>query len=320
MIATCATKGISPLPKGAYPLCLAILIATSTAAAEPALRFDQHAGRLEISVAGKPLATYVWDDPRISRPYFAHLRTLDGTQVTRHHPPVQGRDPTDHDSMHPGLWLAFGDISGGDFWRNKARVNHAGFVEPPKADARGGQFAVKNVYVNGDKTICDELCRIRIDLRPGGYVLTWDSRFSGPDAFAFGDQEEMGLGFRVATPLAMKNGGQLVNSDALENEKQVWGKQADWCDYSGTIDGRRMGLLLMPDPANFRRSWFHARDYGLLVANPFGANAFTKGAKSSVAVHPGDSLRLRYGVFVHAGDVDLNAAYKDWQLSIEDSQ
>jgi hypothetical protein len=68
----------------------------------------------------------------------------------------------------------------------------------------------------------------------------------------------------------------------------------------------------MPDPANFRRSWFHARDYGFVAANPFGANAFTQGPKSKVGVRAGESLRLRYGVFVHEGSVDLAAAYSEW--------
>jgi hypothetical protein len=129
----------------------------------------------------------------------------------------------------------------------------------------------------------------------------------------------MGLGFRVATPLAVKNGGRIVNSDALVNEPQLWGKAADWCDYSGTIDGRAVGLLLMSDPANFRRSWFHARDYGVLVANPFGQNAFTKSAKSKIQVPAGESLRLRYGILVHEGTVDLAAAYRDWLGSIDQS-
>ena len=232
--------------------------------------------------------------------------------MTRNHPPVEGQDATDHATFHPGLWLAFGDVSGADFWRNKATVKHVEFVEAPAADATGGGFAVKNAYVSKDQPICEEVCRVRFAVRPVGYLITCDSRFSGSGDFYFGDQEEMGLGVRVATPLTVKNGGRIVNSDGQVNEKQVWGKQADWCDYSGTIDGQAVGLLLMPHPKNFRRSWFHARDYGVLVANPFGQNAFTKGERSKVEVRAGESLRLRFGVLIHQGPVDLAAAYRDW--------
>ena len=303
-------------------LCTTLMIGQmvmGAAFAESDVRFERSLDRLDVKAGDKPLATYVWRDSTILRPYFAHLRTLGGVQVTRNHPPIDGQDATDHADIHPGVWLAFGDVSGADFWRNKATVKHVEFVESPSTDEFGGGFAVKNAYLSGDKTLCEELCRVRFDMRPSGYLITWDSRFSGPDDFYFGDQEEMGLGFRVATAIAVKNGGAIVNSDDLKNEPGVWGKQANWCDYSGTMDGRAVGILLMPDPGNFRRSWFHARDYGVLVANPFGQNAFTKGTESKIVVRKGESLRLRYGILVHEGEVDLNATYSDWMRSLKSS-
>jgi len=48
-----------------------------------------------------------------------------------HHPPRAGKDSTDHDRMHPGIWLGFGDVSGVDFWRNRGRMEHVRFAEPP---------------------------------------------------------------------------------------------------------------------------------------------------------------------------------------------
>jgi Family of unknown function (DUF6807) len=296
---------------------LGVLVALPVAHADETVSFVPGADSLQIRVSGQPFATYVFRDEKILRPYLAHVRAPNGTQVTRNHPPIEGTDATDHDTFHPGIWLAFGDLSGADFWRNKATVKHVEFIEQPTADRDGGQFAVKNRYASGGKVICDEICRITIRARPAGYLLLWDSQFTGPDDFYFGDQEEMGLGVRVATPLAVKNGGQMTNSDGLENEKQIWGKQADWCDYSGTIDGRPLGILLVPDPRNFRRSWFHARDYGFLAANPFGRNAFTGGAKSKVNVPRGQSLRLRYAVLVHSGPIDLQAAYREALSALE---
>ncbi|MEX2112961.1 MAG: PmoA family protein [Pirellulales bacterium] len=287
-----------------------------SAAAEPAVQFEQHDNRLQVIVGGQPLATYVWRDPDIQRPYMAHVRTLSGVQVSRNHPPVEGADRTDHATFHPGLWMAFGDISGADFWRNKASVIHKGFSEAPHADGRSGGFAVKNAYVSEGKTLCTETCRVRFELRPGGTIITWDSSFTGESEFAFGDQEEMGLGVRVATPLAVKSGGRIVDNENRANEAQVWGKTAEWCDASGTIDGQDVGVTLMSDPKNFRRPWIHARDYGLLVANPFGEKAFTQGPKSRVVVRPGETLRLRFGVFVHAGKIDLAAAYSEWVAAL----
>jgi len=106
--------------------------------------------------------------------------------------------------------------------------------------------------------------------------------------------------------MAVNHGGTITNRDGGRNEREVWGKQADWCDYSG----REAGILVMPDPANFRRSWFHARDYGFVAANPFGRRSFTKGEPSKVVVQPGEALTLRFGVLIHDGGVDPAAAYR----------
>lgn len=292
-------------------LALVVLFPAAVRAQSP-VTFDQKADRLHIQIDGKQFATYVWEDGKVRRPYFAHVHAPNGVQVTRNRPPVAGKDATDHDTMHPGLWLAFGDVAGADFWRNKGTVAHAEFVEKPKATKTGGTFAVRNRYTVGEKTVCEEVCRITITVRKAGHLLDWTSEFTGPEEFSFGDQEEMGLGVRVATPITVKNGGRILNSAGAKNEKEAWGKQADWCDYGGTIDGKEVGVALMPDPANFRRSWFHARDYGLLVANPFGQNAFARGEKSKVVVKKGETFRLRFGVLVHAGKVDVGAAYAEW--------
>jgi hypothetical protein len=268
--------------------------------------FRKNTDDLQILVGDRPLAAYVFRDERIPRSYFHSVCAPDGTQVTRNHPPVEGADPTDHATYHPGIWLAFGDISGADFWRNRARVKHDRFVEAPKGGHGTGSFSVQNSYVARDGTVvCREICRYTVIVSPMGHFLLHDSEFFSDDAdFVFGDQEEMGLGVRVATPLMVKKGGSIANSDGLRNEEGTWGKQADWCDYSGVIDGRRYGVTLMPHPENFRKSWFHARDYGLLVANPFGRNAFTRAEKSAVPVKEGERFKLRHAVFVYCTDPD----------------
>jgi hypothetical protein len=267
--------------------------------------FDRQEGKLRIAIGSQAIAEYVYQDDQILRPYFRHLKTPMGAQVTRNHPPVAGKDLDDHPAMHPGLWLAFGDLGGADFWRNKARVRHVGFVAEPRGTPGSGSFTVRNVYDASGQSICTEDCTITISARPDGFVMTWDSSFRSERAeFAFGDQEEMGLGVRVATPLAVVNGGQIIDGDGRRNGAQVWGTQSDWCHYGGVVNGQRVGVVLMPHPQNFRRSWFHARDYGLLVANPFGQNAFTKGEKSRITVEQGETLRLRFGVLVYGMSAD----------------
>lgn len=267
----------------------------------PAVGFTMQADGVAISAFGKPFGVYVFKDGAITRPFFKDLHAPDGTPVTRSYPPVKGTDRTDHPTMHPGLWMAFGDLSGADSWRNKDRIEHAGFVEEPSSQPGRGTFAVRNRYWKGNEQIGEEVLEVTILARPERVLLLWDSTFRPRREMVFGDQEEMGLGVRLATPLIVQNGGRITNSDGLTNEAHVWGKTADWCAYAGTPAGHPAGIVLIPHPTNFRRSWFHARDYGLLVANPFGRKAFTKAEASRVTVRAGETLRLRFGVAIHSG-------------------
>jgi Family of unknown function (DUF6807) len=302
--------------------------AAAAEAATELVAFAEGNGRVTVTIDGLPVSVYCYQDSKIPRPFFAHVRALDGLQVTRNHPPIEGQDLVDHDTFHPGIWLAFGDINGSDFWRIAARVRHAGFVEPPRGGNGEGGFAVRNQYLDQkdpSKIVCEEIARYRFVVRPAGYLLLWDSAFYSDHEFAFGDQEEMGLGFRVATPLRVEQGGEgkpapgngrILDSEGRKNEHEVWGNSAAWCDYSGTMAGQSVGMTIFCHPDNFRPSWFHARDYGLLEANPFGRQSFGKGEKSSVVVRPGETLRLRYGILVHSGskgsEPDLAKAYQDY--------
>ena len=287
---------------------LGACIFSSSVNAEEVLKLDvcMNDNGLDIKRGDKPLATYVFRDETITRPYFTDVFAGEA-KLTRNHPPVEGKDATDHATYHPGIWLSFGDISGHDYWRLKAKTEHIEFIEEPHVNGGECRFAVRNRYLSADgkQTVCEEVARYRfiaLDKTESRILLVWDSVFSSQDGeFHFGDQEEMGLGLRVTTPIVVdsKQGGHILNSHGQKNGREVWGKTAAWCDYGGTNDGRTIGLTLLPHPENFRPSWFHARDYGLLLANPFGRKAFGAGPPSKVVVKPGEGLRLRFGVLLY---------------------
>jgi hypothetical protein len=113
----------------------------------------------------------------------------------------------------------------------------------------------------------------------------------------------MGLGLRVATPLSPARGGRSLASHGGLNEKGIFGRGAEWVDASGTIDGRRVGAAVIDLADNPRPPFFHARDYGLVLANAFGRKAYgVKNPPPPVTLEPGKSLRLRYAILLH-GDV-----------------
>jgi hypothetical protein len=280
--------------------------------------FEAREGAVTLRHGGQRVGDYVYRDDKILRPYFARLHAPSGIQVTRNQPPVAGKDATDHDTMHPGLWLAFGDISGQDFWRNKAVIQHTRFTEPPAVREGRLTFATENqLQTTNGQTVGTQRSRITLAARPAGYLLIWEATFVASERdLAFGDQEEMGLGVRVATPITEKNGGVIASSTGAKTAQATWGKAFAWCDYAGVIGDRRVGVTLMPDPANFRPSWFHNRDYGLMVANPFGRKSMNQGDVSRVEVKHGEKLRLRFGLLLHSAppdkEVALAAAYRDF--------
>ena len=252
-----------PSKRGCRRVALWCLVAAAISgdalrAAEPPaagpVAFEKHDGQLDVTIGGKPFATYVWQDDAITRPYFAHVRAPGGTQVTRNHPPVAGQDLPDHATFHPGIWMAFGDINGSDFWRLKAPVKFVEFTAEPQGGVDCGSFAVRNSYRDQrdpKHEVCREDFRCSIRVVREGYLLSWDSTFTGDKKFAFGDQEEMGIGFRTATALRVEQKskdapglppghGELLDAEGRHNEDEIWGNSAAWCDYSGEVDGRRV--------------------------------------------------------------------------------
>jgi hypothetical protein len=281
--------------------------------------FQQKPGELLITIGGQPFATYIYEDPEITRPYFAHVKTPCGIQATRNYPPQAG-DPQDHSTFHPGIWLSFGDINGNDYWRIKAKVEHEMFVKQPEGGPGKGTFTVRNYYMStdGKERVLAELVEYSVLVRPSGNLLVTNSTFSSENGdFTFGDQEEMGLGVRVNTQISVQYGkGHITNAEGDMDGKGTWGKASNWIDYSGIIDNKYVGITVMPDPDNFRPSWYHARDYGFVAANPFGRKAMEQGEKSAITVKKGQKFHLGYGVLVYCNPtgekVDIDNAYGDY--------
>lgn len=117
----------------------------------------------------------------------------------------------------------------------------------------------------------------------------------------FGDSKDGAFSIRLAEPLTEKNSGLIVNSEGGRKMDQTWGKPAAWVDYSGELNGEKIGVTLFEHPDSFHHpSRWHVRDYGLLAVNPFGSNAFDKQApESKFVLAAGKSIRLHYQIAIH---------------------
>ena len=119
-----------------------------------------------------------------------------------------------------------------------------------------------------------------------------------------GDTKEGIFAIRLVKALEPPT-GHMVNSHGDIGEKEIWGRRADWVDYYGNVAGESVGVAIFDHPANLRHpTYWHARQYGLLSANPFGLKEFLHDRRQdgSYVIAADRSLTLRYRVFIHHGD------------------
>lgn len=266
----------------------------------------QERGALVFRLNRRLLGRYVYEHEKLTRPAWIDMHSTSGIRVTRNFPPRLPEDEgaMDHELMHPGIWISFGHLDGEDYWRLTSRTRHAEFVESPSVEQGVVSFAVRNEYLRRDKqqVVCQEVTRYRLVPRPEGILMLIDAEFRSETAdFYFGDQEESGLAFRVESKLRVDAGrGTILNDRGERNGKGIWGKPAKWVDYAAPVDGRHVGLMVMPSPHNARPCWMHVRDYGLVVANPFPRQPKERREPYvRTVVRRGEPYRLSYALLIH---------------------
>jgi hypothetical protein len=278
---------------------------------DQAVEVNRRTGAIDFSINGRPFTTY--NHPQdAARPYFYPIIGPGQAQITRNYPMLEGipNETTDH-KHHRSLWVAHGDVNGTDNWSEER--GH-GWQKPigVKECEEGPVFAFIRQDINwtsnrGKKLVAEERL-IRIWNTPADHriidlVVHFKARHG---EVAFGDTKEGGLcSVRVATSMDASRGGTIENSYGAIGEAEAWGRRAVWCDYSGIVNGKLVGIALFDTPGNLRYpTYWHVRDYGLMTANPFGISHFQPELEMSgdyVLEEKGD-LRFAYRIYLHLGD------------------
>ena len=109
--------------------------------------------------------------------------------------------------------------------------------------------------------------------------------------------------------------GKALNSEGLE-DRDIWGKRAKWVAYWAPVKGNTVGIAIFDHPSNPRHpTWWHARHYGLVAANPFGIRDFEGQEKEAgdMTIESGKTVTFVYGFLFHEGDVkqaDIAGVYQ----------
>jgi len=306
-----------------------LLQASSLVAAELPVDFVRHGNQVDVSLGGKPFTTYYFS-PDTPKPYLYPLRSPEGIIVTRGYPMVKDipGESRDH-PHHRALFFAHGDINGVDFWgeaqfMEKAPVHVAGKTYASSEELPKGRTVFSKLEEAKGGPDSGTLRAVFSLLGPNGLVMgseTQEYTFRGDattrtidcvftitaehgTSLKMGDTKEGTFAIRVVRNL-QEPSVKMLNSNGAVGEKNIWGKRADWVDYSGVVGGERVGIAVFDYPRNIKHpTYWHARGYGLFAVNPFGEHDFYNDPKrdGSVTIAVGDSLTLRYRVLIHDGD------------------
>lgn len=301
-------------------LVLVALIAFGTAVSSRAesVEIQPHDDRIDVLIGGRPFTSYYFG-VAAAKPYLFPLRSALGTIVTRGFPMVTDIPGEDHDEPHQrAMYFGHGDINGFDFWGEAAfprwsrhSASTFGRTVFRKLDEMRGGSDSGTVRAEFDLlTPKGEAIATEIQsyiFKGDEQSRTIDCEFTiladhGP--VKIGDTKEGTFAIRVVKALDSPP-GRMVNSSGAVGEKAVWGKRADWVDFDGTVAGEEVGIAIFDNPGNPRHpTYWHARSYGLLAANPCGLREFThdRHQDGSYTIAAGGSLTLRYRVLIHQGN------------------
>jgi hypothetical protein len=279
--------------------------------------------------------------PDLAKPYFWPLEASNSKQVTRSWPmmppsPGGSRDRPEQKSA----WFGHGDVipegptikrkrrggRGIDFWGEGPDCGRIACVgtDGGHNDENRAWVTTYNEWrtANGDK-VMDEVRKIQFFNYTTARLFVVDiDLVASVGPVTFGDTEEGGFAVRVADGIAETSGlGRITNAEGKAGEKECRGRLSAWCDYSGTVEDEPVGIALFAGPDNPSPTRWNCRRYGLLAANPFArarpaslADTDKKSRENLVRLDKGKHLKLRYGLFVHLGDVKQGKVAEGYEL------
>jgi hypothetical protein len=270
-----------------------------------------------------------------AKPFFWPLNGPGGVPITRAWPMEAAAPDGSTDHVHQkSAWFDHGDIIpegispkerspgvvGIDFW---SEAKGAGRIvgQIVAVDRPGARVLTRNEWRTADgRKILSEARTIHLYDFDGTRLFVFDIDLLASEMpLTFGDTKEGSMGIRINDAIresktvrvngrqrTVAGAGKLENAEGKIGEKAIWGQPSGWCDYSGPIEGKVMGLAILDDPKNPYPACWHSRGYGLMAANPFGREKSgfpaMKDRTDLVRLAKGEHLKFRYGLLIHSGD------------------
>jgi hypothetical protein len=259
------------------PMKLALLAVLTLCTAPPAraqVTLTPGPEQITIEIDGKPFSVFYIGGKDLNRPYLHPLRSATGKIVNRSFPAGQlPRETTDH-PHHAGLFYGHGDVNGYNYWaienvRTSPDATMGRVVLDHVVSARSGKESgsldiVFNWLKPDGRPLLTETRKMTFHAHPELRIIDFDFDLAAIEKVVFRDTKEGTFAMRMATvleepPVTLQKEakgpprtGKLMNAQSDEREANVWGKRSEWVDYSGELDGEKVGVVMMDHPGNPR--------------------------------------------------------------------
>lgn len=312
--------------------------------------------RVDVMIGGDIFTSYRWHDAiflNIKKPVLYPVMTSAGTEITRGYPlnPRAG-ERVDH-LHHVGVCFNYGDVNGIDFWGNSAEIpeNKRGkfgtikhnSIEKLKGGLGEGLMVTSESWIDpsGKELLSEKTEYHFIAIGPARIIDRITTLNAKETDVSMKDTKEGLYGIRVARQLELPSQDELILTDAQGNPTtvkkmgnegvsgnyrssegfsgdEVYGTRAIWVKLYGNIGNEKVSLVMIDHPQNVGYpTYWHARGYGLLLANPLGAGSYSNGENLMNFVIPaGKSETFRFRMIIHSGsdltDSEINAYSKEF--------
>jgi len=324
-------RSLTGTPTAAAAAVFFMLTAPTTLAEAPptalAVVHDPEARTILITAGETPFTTVHYNS--FTKPILWPVHGPGGHRMTRDWPmkPDTPGDDKDH-PHHKSLWFNHGDVNGVDFWSESPRAGTIVTTAVKRAEiAEDGRAVVElaNEWRAPDgHVVCKDTTVIRCGVVGEARLIDYTITVAATQGeVVFGDTKEGSMAVRSRPELNVERKNPIAAGSSRNREglvgKSLWGAASAWVDYHAPVEGKTIGFAMFDHPTNLRHpTTWHARDYGLVAANPFGLHDFSKDQPKGAGnfTIPADSSHTwRYGIFLYQGEQFADAietAWKQW--------
>ena len=284
-------------------------LSEGSVAGETGVQLKEEAETITVTLNDRHFTTFRYAKAQF-RPYFFPVLGPNGREVTRGETSDISKDHVHHRS----LYVAYGEVNDVDLWgegSNSGRVVPQGFTQKQGGAVVSRLYTQNSWQTQVGEVLMTDMQNFRIyNLPEDAALLDLDLSFiASVGDVHFGDTKEGGIiSIRVHPSMNASDGGKMENAFGGINEAETWGKRANWCDYSGVVDGTPVGIAVFDHIVNPRYpTYWHVRNYGLMGSNIFGGSSFERDPSKdgSYTLKQGEEMHFRFRVLIHAGDANV---------------